>query len=383
MASTDVVTGANSARGLENLSPFELKDKLIEYAKDSTQEKSATHKFLNAGRGNPNWVATTPREAFFLARAVRARGVEARVGRARPRRACRTPTACAGRLAHVPRMRVAERRSRSCCARASTTASTKLGFDADAFVHELVDSIVGDNYPVPDRMLVHAERVVQRVPRRRRCAASARRRARSICSPSRAAPRPCVTCSSSLRREPHPASGRHHRARHADLHAVPRDAAARRLRLQDRRHRARRDGATGCHTWQYPDAEIAKLEDPKVKAFFIVNPSNPASFAMAPRRTTRIVELVRDEAPGSASSSPTTSTARSSPGFRSLAADLPHNTILVYSYSKHFGCTGWRLGVVALHEDNMLDDMIAQLPDGRRRGAAPSATVAHARRPRR
>src|SRR5439155_120707 len=29
-----------------------------------------------------------------------------------------------------------------------------------AFVHELVDSIIGDNYPVPDRMLVHNERIV-------------------------------------------------------------------------------------------------------------------------------------------------------------------------------------------------------------------------------
>ena len=36
----------------------------------------------------------------------------------------------------------------------------------------------------------------------------------------------------------------------------------------------------GRHSWQYPDAEIAKLEDPKVKAFFVVNPSNPGSFAM-------------------------------------------------------------------------------------------------------
>jgi len=49
-------------------------------------------------------------------------------------------------------------------------------------------------------------------------------------------------------------------------------------------------------------------------------------------------------------------------GFRSLAADLPHNTILVYSYSKHFGCTGWRLGVVAIHQDNIFDRAIAKLP---------------------
>jgi aspartate 4-decarboxylase len=29
-------------------------------------------------------------------------------------------------------------------------ATKTFGFDADAFVHELVDSIIGDNYPVPD-----------------------------------------------------------------------------------------------------------------------------------------------------------------------------------------------------------------------------------------
>ena len=49
-------------------------------------------------------------------------------------------------------------------------------------------------------------------------------------------------------------------------------------------------------------------------------------------------------------------------GFRSLAADLPRNTILVYSYSKHFGCTGWRLGVVGVHQDNIFDEKLATLP---------------------
>ena len=40
-------------------------------------------------------------------------------------------------------------------------------------------------------------------------------------------------------------------------------------------------------------------------------------------------------------------------GFRSLMADLPYNTIGVYSYSKYFGVTGWRLGTIALHENNV------------------------------
>src|SRR5262245_40067577 len=56
----------STSTGLSQLSPFQLKDELIRYAKDQTASKSATHKFLNAGRGNPNWIATTPREAFLL-----------------------------------------------------------------------------------------------------------------------------------------------------------------------------------------------------------------------------------------------------------------------------------------------------------------------------
>jgi aspartate 4-decarboxylase len=45
-----------------------------------------------------------------------------------------------------------------------------------------------------------------------------------------------------------------------------------------------------------------------------------------------------------------------------LLGELPRNTIGVYSYSKYFGCTGWRLGTIAIHEDNIFDEMIAKLP---------------------
>ena len=51
------------------------------------------------------------------------------------------------------------------------------------------------------------------------------------------------------------------------------------------------------------------------------------------------------------------------PGFRSLMGAFPRNTIGVYSYSKYFGCTGWRLGTVAVHEDNIFDEMIAKHPE--------------------
>jgi len=42
------------------LSPFELKDRLIEIASSDAQRI-----MLNAGRGNPNFLATLPRWAFL------------------------------------------------------------------------------------------------------------------------------------------------------------------------------------------------------------------------------------------------------------------------------------------------------------------------------
>src|SRR4051812_32687386 len=49
-------------KALLKLSPFELKDELIKLAE--IVERDQTAQFLNAGRGNPNWICTTPRDAF-------------------------------------------------------------------------------------------------------------------------------------------------------------------------------------------------------------------------------------------------------------------------------------------------------------------------------
>src|SRR5712671_5148368 len=51
-------------RNFESLSPFEIKDELIRLARKNSRTTQSV--FLNAGRGNHNWIATTPREGFFL-----------------------------------------------------------------------------------------------------------------------------------------------------------------------------------------------------------------------------------------------------------------------------------------------------------------------------
>jgi aspartate 4-decarboxylase len=113
--------------------------------------------------------------------------------------------------------------------------------------------------------------------------------------------------------------------------------------------------------WQFDDAELKKLLDPAVKAFFLVNPGNPSAMALSAQSIAKIgailkkrpdLILLTDDVYGTFV-----------PGFRSLLGAFPHNTIGVYSYSKYFGCTGWRLGVIAVHEDSLFDKLIARHPE--------------------
>ncbi len=47
--------------------------------------------------------------------------------------------------------------------------------------------------------------------------------------------------------------------------------------------------------------------------------------------------------------------------FRSLMAEVPHNTICVYSFSKN-SAASLASGVIATHEKNTMDRRIAELP---------------------
>jgi aspartate 4-decarboxylase len=121
-------------------------------------------------------------------------------------------------------------------------------------------------------------------------------------------------------------------------------------------------GAPQENRFQYTDDEIKKLEDPKIKAFFIVNPGNPTGMGMSKETIAKIANLVKTKRPDLMLLTDDVY-GTFVDDFRSLLGELPHNTIGVYSYSKYFGCTGWRLGVIAIHEDNIFDKMIAKLPD--------------------
>src|SRR5258706_9952266 len=230
------------------------------------------------------------------------------------------------------------------------------GFEPDAFVHELVDSIIGDNYPVPDRMLVHNERIVHEYLMWAMCGK----------------PRPAGKFDLYAVEGGTAAMCYIFKSLKANRLLFPGDTIAlgtpiftpylEMTHLEDYDLKVVNIAAPQENRFPYTDAEISKLEDPKIKAFFVVNPGNPTGMAMSRETVAKITALVKTKRPDLMLLTDDVY-GTFVDDFRSLLGELPHNTIGVYSYSKYFGCTGWRLGVIAIHEDNIFDKMIAELPD--------------------
>lgn len=339
---------------LAKLSPFEFKDTLIELA----QVNEAQRSMLNAGRGNPNFLALEPRHGFFLLGLFALSEAE--------RQFTYMPEGVGG----IPPGKGIEARWQDFARdnkdaqgvkfleKAVSYIRDQMGLQVESFLTEMVHGILGCNYPVPDRMLVNTEKIAAKY----------------------------------LRREmvgKHPFTGRF------DVFAVeggtaamtylfntlktnhllqPGDSIALGMpiftpyieipELDDYQLHEVNLNADPELGWQFSKKELDKLLDPKIKAFFLVNPSNPPSVKLDDASLEHLAEIVKkrpdliiltDDVYGTFADD-----------FRSLFAIAPYNTILVYSYSKYFGATGWRLGAIATHEHNVFDDKIAKLPKAAR-----------------
>ena len=340
-------------RKYETLGPFEIKNELIELAKKTSRTTQSA--FLNAGRGNPNWIAATPREGFFLL---------GQFAITESKRVMEHPPGIGG----MPQASGIAARLEAWLAQHTDLpgadflssmvkfAVKTFRFDPDAFVHELVDSIIGDNYPVPDRMLVHNERIVHEYLMWAMCGD----------------PRPSGKFDLYAVEGGTAAMCYIFKSLKANRLLFPGDTIAlgtpiftpylEMTHLEDYDLKVVNIAAPQENRFQYSDAEIRKLEDPKIKAFFVVNPGNPTGMGMSKETIGKITDLVKNKRPDLMLLTDDVY-GTFVEDFRSLLGELPQNTIGVYSYSKYFGCTGWRLGVIAVHEDNIFDKMIAKLPD--------------------
>ena len=241
------------------------------------------------------------------------------------------------------------------------------GFDPDDWVHELADGIIGDNYPQPDRMLTHVEKVVHDYLIQELCYNTSSAGEFKIFAVEGATAGMCyifdtLIANNILSIGDKVALMAPIFTPYLEIPHLPR------YNFDVVELLAEEKTSDGTHTWQYPDSQIEKLRDPSIKALFVVNPSNPPSVAMRPETIKLIKSIVKEDNPSLMIISDDVY-GTFVDNFRSLVADLPYNSIGVYSFSKYFGVTGWRLGTIALYEDNVFDKLLRELPEDKKERA--------------
>lgn len=344
---------------LEQLSPFELKDNLIQLASER-HDKSAPV-MLNAGRGNPNWVATIPRAAFF---ALGQFGLTE----------CKAMTRHHGGIAFIPQKKGIAKRFEKFLDENSSMEGVNLleavyhygirehGFAPDDWVHELAEGIIGDQYPFPVRMLKHTEIIVHDYLIQEMCGNNPVKNGKyDLFAVEGGTAAMCYIFDSLMRNS---------LLKKGDRIAlgVPEFTPYLEIPELDRYqfkvtyvHASAKD-ENGQYNFQYPDEELDKLGDRSIKAFFIVNPGNPTSVAICDKCRKYLVKVVKNLNPNLMILTDDVY-GTFVDGFNSLMNELPKNTLCVYSFSKYFGATGWRLGVIALYQDNIYDDMLTAIPE--------------------
>jgi aspartate 4-decarboxylase len=345
---------AGTAAKLAALSPFELKDELIKAAGGGVVERAENISMLNAGRGNPNFLATIPRHGFWQLGLFAMRESE--------RSFAYLPEGLGGfpkREGLTERFELFVRENKGLpgidfLAGAVSYVRDQLGLSANDFLYEMCEGILASNYPVPDRMLKLSEIIVGQYLR-------------------------------------HEMIGKRPFIGEFDIFAVEGGTAAMTYIFNTmRENRLLKVGDTIAlgrpiftpyieipslndyqlnvvnldadveNDWQYSKKELDKLRDPKVKAFFLVNPSNPPSVKISDESLEYIAEIIKERPNLILLTDDVYGTFADD--FVSLFALAPKNTILVYSYSKYFGATGWRLGAIATHRETVLDRLLAELP---------------------
>lgn len=363
MTATDVcstnVESRQCEKELGSLSPFELKNRLINLAEADARKTTST--FLNAGRGNPNWIATEPRHAFFL------------LGQWAMQESSRVWNDPKLGITGMPATDGAAKRLYDFLDRnAGQPGATLLrgAFDylvnihqanADAVAQEWASAMVGDTYPTPDRILKYTEILVRDYLAQEMGHNAPLTADYDLFATEGGTAAMCYAFDS---------IEANHLIKPGDRMALMTPAFTPYIEIPhlDRfsfdvvNISANAVEQDGYHDWQYPDSEINKLRDPSIKLLCITNPSNPPSYTLSRHTLDLLIDIVKNDNPDLMI---VTDDVYGTfvQDFHSLMYELPHNTMCVYSFSKYFGATGWRLAVMAVNHDNVFDRLIAALPD--------------------
>ena len=347
-----ILTKEQLSRIYGRISPFEFKDKLISIA-----QKNGT-KILDAGRGNPNWTAATPREAFFT------------FGQFAVLETQRTWSK--GDLAGmVQKEGIADRFKEFLNSNTSTPGINllkdildyginTLDFNQDDFIYELTDGIIGDNYPFPDRMLVHIEKIVHDYLLRELCQDKKFENEFDVFAVEGGTAAMCyvfdsLVANSLLNPGDKIALMTPIFTPYLEIPHLPN------YNFEVINIHANEVDDEGYSTFQFPKSELDKLKDTDIKVLFVVNPNNPASIALSNECKENLIDIVKNHNPNLMIITDDVYCTFVD-DFSSIISDLPYNTLAVYSLSKYFGVTGWRLGTIMLSQDNIYNKLISELP---------------------
>ena len=347
--------GHKFEKELEKMSPFEIKNTLIDYAQRHSKTADAT--FLNAGRGNPNWICTTPRRAFFL------------LGQFGIIDCHKHSLYDSAGIAPIPQREGIATRLMSWLGDCQTASfikralaeAVKMGLSGDDVIYEWVSGIIGDQYPSPDRILSSTEVIVSHYICREMCNDDTSMGKIDLFATEGGTAAMCYLFNTLKANK---------LLNHGDHIAIMTPIFTPYIEIPKLAEfgfhvteiKASSTDRDGYHTWQYPDSELDKLKDPSIKLLCVVNPSNPPSYALDDHTHQRIAEIVSHDNPDLMIITDDVY-GTFVDGFSSLFKRLPYNTACVYSFSKYFGCTGWRIAVIATAEHNIFDAMIAKLSE--------------------
>ena len=332
------------------LSPFELKDELIKLA---TSKKNQT--MLNAGRGNPNFLATLPRRAFF--RLGLFATAEAELSYSYMQQGIGGLPNIEGIEGRFERF-ISEHRDQEgvvFLSRSLSYVRDQLGLSASQFLHEMVEGILGCNYPVPPRMLRVSEEIVRQYLVKEMIGGF---------TPAGDVDVFAVEGGTAAMTYIFNTMKQNGLVERGDKVAIGLPVFTPYIEIPQLEEYGLKEVAINADPaagWQYPDSELEKLKDPAIKVFFCINPSNPPSVKLDERSLKKIADIVANDRPDLIILTDDVY-GTFADDFQSLFAVCPNNTILVYSFSKYFGATGWRLGAIATNRENVLDRKIADLP---------------------
>lgn len=336
-------------KALEKLGAFEIGFKMLDLAKNNDKQNV----FLNAGRGNPNWIQTISRAAF--ARLVQFGIKESK--RTISNKDLAGYTEKEGIYERLETFLDPDKNNEDKFLLDSVKlVHDKFNFDKDAFVKEWVDGVIGNNYPVPSRILNYTEKVVNEYLSSVLYHNNDSLKNETELFATEGATAAIVYIFNSLKENKliHPGDKIIiNTPIFTPYIQIPElaDYEMSEVDLQSKEE----------NNWELSAESIEKLQDKDAKALFLVNPSNPGSVSLG----TKALEAIKDAVKKNPDLMIITDDVYGpfTDDFQSIYSVVPYNTLLVYSYSKLFGVTGWRIGVIAAHKNNVFDDLIAKLPE--------------------